>query len=86
MEFKAWYYNEIFTFIHETALHLAVKMRYDDIVKLLLNNPKIDINIKNKIFIVFKRCFFIQFLVFIKNFWKTPFDLANCSTKLLFPK
>ena len=38
-------WNSNFT-IHETALIIAIKNEYIDIVKLLLENKQIDVNIK----------------------------------------
>ena len=32
--------------IQRTSLHMAVLHKNDEIIKLLLNNPKIDVNIK----------------------------------------
>lgn len=36
----------IVLFFHKTALHIAVENENAEIVKLLLNHPKIDVNIK----------------------------------------
>lgn len=36
----------IVLFFHKTALHIAVENENVEIVKLLLNHPKIDVNIK----------------------------------------
>ena len=36
----------IFRFINKTALFLAIEKRYTEIIKLLLNHNKIDVNIQ----------------------------------------
>lgn len=36
----------LFVFIHKTALHLAIEKENIEIIQLLLNNDKIDVNSK----------------------------------------
>lgn len=53
-----------------TPLHIAVKKDNIDIVKFLLSNPRIDVNIKA----ICDKCFLISF----------KFDIINTIQKLLF--
>ena len=43
--FKIKNFNIIFSYFHQTALYLAVEKENIEIIKLLLNTEKIDINI-----------------------------------------
>ena len=44
------YLNDILNIFYKTALYAAVKNENIDIVKLLLTNNQIDVNLINKIF------------------------------------
>lgn len=42
-----FFFHEIqFNYYYETALFIAIKKKNKEMVKLLLNHPKIDINVK----------------------------------------
>ena len=45
MEFKSIYLNEIIIWIDRTPLFEAIEEKENEIVKLLLENEKIDVNI-----------------------------------------
>ena len=47
MIFKANNFNEIILYLYKTALYLAVEKENIEIIKLLLKNDKLDINIIN---------------------------------------
>lgn len=49
IEFKIMYLNEILIIFYKTALFAAVKNKNIDIIKLLLTNDQIDVNLINKI-------------------------------------
>ena len=46
-QFEILYFNEVFIYFQETALNIAVRNNNAEIVKLLLQNPKIDVNFMN---------------------------------------
>lgn len=63
---------KLFILFHKTALHVAVEKKNVEIIELLLNNPKIKINIKdNQVYFVEIHDFFFVFL------WKTPLELTT---------
>ena len=47
MKFKIIYFNEILSLFYKTALFTAVEKGNVEIIKLLLANDKIDVNILN---------------------------------------
>ena len=47
MKFKIISFNEILIYFYKTALYLAIEKENLEIIKLLLMNEKIDINILN---------------------------------------
>ena len=48
-------FNKVLIYcLNKTALYIAVKNEFYDIVKLLLSNPKIDVNSKMVVNIFFK--------------------------------
>ena len=49
MKFKIKHINKIPIHFYKTALHMAVEKENIEIIELLLSNPNIDINIKDKI-------------------------------------
>lgn len=58
------YFNEILiNAINKTALFVAVENGNIDIVKLLLSNNNIDVNIINTIINLFFKCYFKLFLL-----------------------
>ena len=69
MKFKITYFYEILIYLYKTALYLAIEKENLDIIKLLLSNDKIDVNILsilNFLYIKFKiiRFNFIQIHIF----------------------
>ena len=62
MKFKIISFNEIIIRIYKTALYLAVEKENVDIIKLLLSNDKIDINILNILLL-----FYIKFKIISFN-------------------
>lgn len=57
---------KLFILFHKTALHVAVEKKNVEIIELLLNNPKIKINIKdNQVYFVEIHDFF--FCIFMEN-------------------
>ena len=47
MKFKIRLFYEILIYLYKTALYLAVEKENSEIIKLLLSNDKIDVNILN---------------------------------------
>lgn len=45
--------------IEKIALHLAVEKENFEIIQLLMNNPKININLKNKILLILNEIFLV---------------------------
>ena len=86
-------WNSDFNVFQSTALAIAVEKRNIETIKLLLDNPKIDVNIKSiwkkKYFIhnVLKYNYFHQISI-IKSFLiefqfqKNFFFLSNCTSKI----
>ena len=53
IQFKIISLNEIFTLINKTALYKAVEKQNIEIIKLLLSNDKLDINLLNILIFLF---------------------------------
>lgn len=66
-QLKINYFDEILKEFYKTVLHIAVKNKDIDIIKLLMKNKKTNINIKDDISLLFKSSSFI-YLWFFKNF------------------
>ena len=67
MKFKTICLNHILIDIYETALYTAVKKENIEIVKLLLTNDKIDVNIFNILIYIFQYNSKIHIFNTIKN-------------------
>lgn len=46
MKFERFIYEIQILFLYRTALHIAIKKRYPEIVSLLLSRQELDLNIK----------------------------------------
>ena len=66
-QLKINYFDEILKESYKTVLHIAVKNKDIDIIKLLMKNKNTNINIKDDISLLFKSSSFI-YLWFFKNF------------------
>ena len=53
ISFKIIYFNEIIKLFYETALYFAIYTENIDIIKLLLENDKIDVNVVNILIMIF---------------------------------
>lgn len=76
-EFKIMYLNEILIIFYKTALFAAVKNENIDIVKFLLTNDQIDVNLINKIHLFLFHSVLMTNLIKFINFYSFSLSIVN---------